>query len=260
METFFEKLGLDPKESKILICAIHLGAQPASVIAQYVKMDRTTVYRILKSLYSRGLLARSNRKGATVFYLEKLSDIEHHIQKERDRFNELMDEFHAISPRLKALKSVFQAAPSIQIYDGFEKLQDLYRDIIVRAKEQNLLQIRILGSNTFSQKLEQQEMGSLIENFQKDLKKNLIETDILIAQGNLTREWLTHLRTFGELASLPAAGGATNVILVGESVFMVSFREFPVGLRIEHPDVAQTMHFLFDVANKYIQVKSQFSK
>ncbi|MFA5829532.1 MAG: helix-turn-helix domain-containing protein [Candidatus Gracilibacteria bacterium] len=259
METFFEKLGLDQKEAKVFMSVIQLGSQPASVIAKFSKMDRTTTYRILKNLYERRLLARSKRGGMTVFYLEKFSDIENYIKKERERFDGLQQEFNELMPRLTAMKSTFQEVPKIQIYDGFEKLQDFYRDIVVRAKEQNLLQIRILGSNTFSQKLEQQELGDLISNFQKDLKKNCIETDILIAQGNLTREWLTNLKVFEAFASLPAAGGATNVILVGESVFMVSFREFPVGLRIDHPDMAQTMHFLFDVANKFTSVKNQFS-
>ena len=170
MEEFFQKLGLDSKESKILLSVIKLGAQPASVIAQHVQMDRTTVYRLLKKLYGQRLLAKSNRKGVTVFYLEKLSDIEHYIQKERDRFENLNTEFHTLLPRFSAMQSTLQALPHIQIYDGFEKLQDFYRDIIARTKEQNLLQIRILGSNTFSQKLEQHKLGELIANFQKDLK------------------------------------------------------------------------------------------
>ncbi|MFA5948326.1 MAG: helix-turn-helix domain-containing protein [Candidatus Gracilibacteria bacterium] len=260
MEEFFKKLGFDEKESKVIMAVIRLGSQPTSVIAKFLKIDRTTAYRILKDLYKKGLLSKSTKNGITVFYVEKLSNIEHYIKKGKERYETLGDEFSDLMPQLTAIKSSFQMAPSIQIYDGFEKLQDFYRDIVVRAKEQNLLQIRILGSNTFSQKLEQQNLGNLIENFQSDLKKNKIETDILIAQGNLTREWLTNLQMFEEFANLPAAGGATNVILVGESVFMVSFREFPVGLRIDHPDIAQTMHFLFDVSGKYANVKSQFRK
>ncbi|MBI5412153.1 hypothetical protein HZA43_03175 [Candidatus Peregrinibacteria bacterium] len=248
MDDFFKKLGLDDKGSRLLMTVLKLGSQPASVIAHHAKLDRTTAYRLLKQLYEQGLLSRSKRNGVTVFYVEKLSDIERYIQKERDRFNHLKKDFKALSPQLDALRSHVQEMPRIQIYDGYEKLPHFYHDIVSRALEQNLIQIRILGSNTFSQKLERKELGGLIEDFQQSLKKNRIEADILIAQGNLTREWLTHLDSFGVMASLPAAGGATNVILVGDSVFMVSFRDFPVGIRIDHPDIAQTMHFLFDVS------------
>ena len=142
--------------------------------------------------------------------------------------------------------------PRIHIYEGRDRLGHFYQDIVERAVEQKLLQIRILGSNTFHQKLEQQELGDVMATFEKQLKAYAIQSDILIAQGNLTREWLTHLDSFQKMSRLPAAGGATNLILVGESVFVVSFRDFPVGIRIDHPDIAQTMHFLFDVGRRSV--------
>jgi sugar-specific transcriptional regulator TrmB len=250
LERFFRQLGLDEKEVRVLMAVIRLGAQPTSVIAKHAKLDRTTTYRLLLHLFERKLLAQSTQKGVTVFYLEKLSDIEHYLEKKRRRLEELQEEFDILKPQLSALRSSVQALPRIQIYEGYDRLENFYRDIIDRALEQQLLLIRILGSNTFSQQLEQKGLGKAIKKFEKDLKTHAVQADILIAQGNLTREWLTHLNSFADMERLPAAGGATNVILVGESVFMVSFRDFPVGVRIDHPDIAQTFHFLFDISQK----------
>ena len=246
LNTFFQKLGLDEKEIKILLDVVRLGAQPASIIARNAKLDRTTAYRILKNLCDRKLLAQSSQRGVTVFYMEKISDIEQYIGKQKNHFEELGHEFLALSPQLNGLRSSVQELPRIQIYDGFDRLEHFYHDIIARAVEQKLLLIRILGSNTFSQQLERKDLGEVIKKFEKEMKRCHIEADILIAQGNLTREWLTRLHSFHDMENLPAAGGATNVILAGESVFMVSFRDFPVGIRIDHSDIAQTMHFLFD--------------
>lgn len=248
LNSFFEKLGLDDKETKILLSVVRLGAQPTSVIAKYVKLDRTTTYRILKHLCSKKIISESTQKGVAVFYLEKVSALQNYIGKEKDKFENLEKEFTNLKPQLEALNSGVQHLPRMQFYDGFDRLEHFYRDIITRAKEQQLLFIRILGSNTFSQQLERKDLGELIKTFEKEMGKNRIKADVLIAQGNLTREWLTHLGSLEAMANLPAAGGATNVILVGESVFMVSFRDFPVGIRIDHPDIAQTMHFLFDVS------------
>lgn len=251
LANFFLRLGLDEKESKVLLAVLRLGAQPSSVIAKYARLDRTTTYRLLKNLVQRRLIAQSNQKGITVFFLEKVSDIGQYIEKERKRFEDLESEFENLTPQITGLRSGVQELPRIQIYDGQEPLENFYRDIIQKAVEQKLLLIRILGSNTFSQKLEQKELGEMMSRFEKEMKKHAIESEILIAQGNLTREWLTQLKSFGAMANLPAAGGATNVILVGESVFMVSFRDFPVGIRIDHPDIAQTMHFLFDMSQRH---------
>lgn len=250
VRSFFQQLGLDEKTSNVLLSVIKLGAQPASIIAKHSKLDRTTTYRILKQLAQKKLLAESSHKGTSVFYLEKISDINHFLQEQQKQLQTLSSSFEQIIPELSAMRSSVQELPRIQIYEGFERLEVFFRDIINRALEQELLLIRILGSNTFFQKLERKEMGELTKNFQKELKSHAIEADILIAQGNLTREWLTKMDSFEAMANLPAAGGATNVILVGESVFMVSFRDFPVAIRIDHPDIAQTMHFLFDIAEK----------
>ncbi|MBI2464032.1 hypothetical protein HYV57_03685 [Candidatus Peregrinibacteria bacterium] len=249
---FFQQLGLDEKTTDVLLNVIRLGAQPASVIANHAKLDRTTTYRILKTLARKKFIVESKRKSVTVFYLDKLSDISHFIEKQKKHLETMSREFEYILPELSSMRSSAQELPKIQIYEGHERLDLFFRDVVSRAREQHLLLIRILGSNTFFQQLERKEMGEIIIDFQKDLEKNVIESEILIAQGNLTREWLTQLHTFKAMANLPAAGGATNVILVGESIFMVSFRDFPVAIRIDHPDMAQTMHFLFDMSKAKI--------
>lgn len=250
---FFQELGFDEKTTNVFFNVIKLGAQPASVIAKHAKLDRTTTYRILKTLSRKKFIVESQHKAVTVFYLDKISDISHYIEKQKKQMETMSREFEYIIPELSAMRSSVQELPKIQIYEGHERLDLFFRDIVSRAREQNLLLIRILGSNTFFQKLERKEMGETIIDFRKDLEKNAIESEILIAQGNLTREWLTQLHTFEAMANLPAAGGATNVILVGESIFMVSFRDFPVAIRIDHPDMAQTMHFLFDRSKKNVR-------
>lgn len=250
LQEFFTKLGLDKKETKVLLSIIRLGTQPSSIIAKHAKLDRTTTYRILTKLCKKQILSQSKTKGTTVFYLDKLSSIQNFINQKKQKLQNLEKDFKKISPQLNALQSSFQTLPKIQIYEGEESLENFYKDIIKKAIEQKLLLIRILGSNTFSQQLERKELGDIIKNFKQELESHKIKSDILIAQGNLTREWLTRFNSFEKMSNLPAAGGATNVILVGESVFLVSFRDFPVGIRIDHPDVAQTMHFLFDVNRK----------
>lgn len=252
IQEFFKKLGLDEKESKVLTVVVRLGSQPASVIAKNVKFDRTTTYRLLRQLCDRKILAHSQKNGITVFYLKKVSDIEDYLNNQKKRINELSAEFRELAPELLSLQGSIQEIPKIQIYEGHSQLETFYNDIVNHALEQNLLLIRILGSNTFSQKLERKELGDIIENFKKNMAEKRIEADILIAQGNLTREWVSELHSLKDMETLPAAGGATNVILVGDSVFMVSFRDFPVGLRIDHSDIAQTMHFLFDMCGKKI--------
>lgn len=244
--SFFSALGLDEKETLVMTSVLTLGVQPASVIAKHTKLDRTTTYRILKSLTEKKLLSQSSRKGTTVFYNEKTSTIKEYLKKEQARLANLEEVFDEIAPELESLTVGSQPVPKISHYEGFDRLPHLFEDVIRRAKEQNLLCIRILGSNTFSQKLEQRELGDVIGNFAQSMTEHNLNADILVAQGTLTREWVTRMSSLEDMATLPAAGGATTIILVGETVFIVSFRDIPLGVRLDQPDIAQTMHFLFD--------------
>ena len=214
IESFFQKLGLDEKETKVLMGVIRLGSQPASVIAKNSKLDRTTTYRLLKQLCDRKILAHSKKNGITVFYLKNVSDIENYLNNQKKRITELSSEYKEIAPQLLSLQGSIQELPKMQIYEGYFQLETFYNDIVNSAIEQQLLVIRILGSNTFSQKLERKELGDIIENFKKNMSEKKIEADILIAQGNLTREWISELHSLKDIENLPAAGGATNVILV----------------------------------------------
>lgn len=257
ISSFFQKLGLEEKTVKVLLATLQLGYQPASVIAKHAGLDRTSTYRLLKELLQKKLVAESKKRGISVFYVEKLSVIEDYLNDQKKKTDALKLEFEALMPELANLRGTVQELPKIQIYEGYERLKVFYRDIVNRAEEQKLLLIRILGSNTFAQKLEQKNLGELIEDFKKMLQEKKIEVDIVIAEGTLTREWVSELHSLSAMANLPAAGGATNVILVGESVFIISFRDFPVGLRIDHPDIAQTMHFLFDRCGNLIPRRTQ---
>lgn len=246
LSSFFSSLGLDEKETLVMTSVLTLGVQPASVIAKHTKLDRTTTYRILKTLTEKKLLSQSKQKGITVFYNEKTSTIKDYLKKEQERLEKLEDTFDEIASELESLKIGSQPLPKISLYEGFDRLSQLFDDVIRRAKEQKLIVLRILGSNTFSQKLEQKELGDVIGNFSRAMDSQKLRADIFIAQGTLTREWVTRMSSLEDMAKLPAAGGATNIILVGDTVFMVSFRDIPVGVRLDQPDIAQTMHFLFD--------------
>ncbi len=250
LSTFFAALGLDDKETLVMTSVLSLGVQPASVIAKHTKLDRTTTYRILKTLTEKKLLSQSKQKGTTVFYNEKPNVIKDYLKKEQQRLSTLEDSFDEILPEIESLSIGAHALPKIHMYEGFERLSQLFDDVIRRAQEQKLLIIRILGSNTFSQKLEQKELGDVVGSFAQSLKNNKLSADFFIAQGTLTREWVTRMGSLEGIEKLPAAGGATNIILVGETVFMLSFRDIPIGVRLDQPDIAQTMHFMFDVLGR----------
>src|SRR5512136_217938 len=71
IEQVLKNLGLLDKEPEIYLTLLKTpGAQPASVIATRANLNRTTVYKTLVKLVSKGLVTKTQRHGATCFFAE----------------------------------------------------------------------------------------------------------------------------------------------------------------------------------------------
>ena len=70
LEEVFQKLGLDENEYKIFISLYKIGTNPASVIARFANLERTTAYKILKRLYKLGLIGSTSNKNIQMFFIE----------------------------------------------------------------------------------------------------------------------------------------------------------------------------------------------
>lgn len=53
-----------------------------------------------------------------------------------------------------------------------------------------------------------------------------------------------------DVENLPAAGGATHILLAGTAVYLLTFRETQIGLKIKQQEMAQVFHFLFDAVGR----------
>ena len=138
IEQVLKNLGLLDKEPEIYLTLLKTpGAQPASVIATRANLNRTTVYKTLVKLVSKGLATKTQRHGATCFFAEdpenRLKILIDERQRQLGEMNQAMLE---TLPLLTINEEDADSLPKIRYYEGIEGIKQIYEAVLKMAKDQ----------------------------------------------------------------------------------------------------------------------------
>ena len=115
---YLADLGFPKKEADIYLTLFKLGTQPASVIAKYIGMERTYVYKILLSYLEEGLVSVTEKNGVKQFFIPDISILKKYLSKKREKYTSMEDDFHLVEAELAQYSSKFTSSvPKITIRD-----------------------------------------------------------------------------------------------------------------------------------------------
>lgn len=249
IDGYLEALGLDRRDQRIYRAVAMLGVQPASVIAKECRMDRVTTYKHLKKLAAMGLIQTYFTHAIQHFRIEDPSALQRRVREKEQEAHALLASFSDVEREIRRLQQMQQDVPSVQMFEGEHGMMSCMRDILFEAKEQGILQVRLLSTNTFSERLGRIALGVYLKPLLEAARERRVHLDLLEATGTLLPERIEHRAVEGvDLRNLPAANGATHIFLVGSAVYLLTFRQTPIALKIKQREMAQMFHFLFDMA------------
>lgn len=247
IEEIFRKLGLDENEYKVFISLYKIGVNPASVIARNANLERTTAYKILKRLYKLGLIGSTTRQNTQMFFVEDEKTLLRFVKNRKKELEKIEEDYSIIESEFKNLRPADITPPKIKIYEeSYSKNLKIFSDILHESLTQDLTTIRMIASDTFHEQTGKYKLKDMAYLFLQEIKKNNIKIDNMVAEGMLTRERLNIISQFKDIYELPASNDATNIFIVGDSIFLIIYKENIIGVQIKHQAIAQTMHFLFD--------------
>ena len=130
------ELGLAEPEAEIYIqLAKTSGPQPASIIAQRLRMNRTTVYKTLLKLSKMGLVTKTMKHGTMCFIAEEPDKhIEALLMKRKSRLDYVSDLFMDAIPELKNLRKEELLTPKVRYYEGLEGVKRVYEDTLLEKE------------------------------------------------------------------------------------------------------------------------------
>jgi sugar-specific transcriptional regulator TrmB len=101
---YFHSLGFSQKEAEIYLTLYKLGTQPASVLAKYVNMERTYVYKILLELSKKNLVSITDKGGVKNFCIPDISILRRYVENEKLKYEKMHDDFSNIETELQSHK------------------------------------------------------------------------------------------------------------------------------------------------------------
>lgn len=245
----FALLGEDERSHHLFQILYRLGKAPASTVATRAGMDRATTYRHLEQLVKRGILSVTHVRGVKYYLVEDEDVLFRVLNKQAKTYARAADEYDLVRGELLAMKQLSTSQPLVRV-EEFPRSSNLVQDALSRILDSALRQevhtIRMLFSQTFLEKKEGLLFSSIAQPFLDRLAAEEIRLEAYAEEGLFVREFLREIQGIEELETAAVGQGSTHVYVVGNDVFFLLFEEQIHLIRLGHPSIAQTFHFLLD--------------
>lgn len=252
IKTYLTEVWMTPKQAEIFLTLYRLGAQPASVIARNINQERTITYKSLLTMVKQWFLSKTTKNNVLIFFVNNIDNFREKILQQQEKANQLANKFPDFLSNLQQLQNQnYWLKPSTTLYDWTEWLKNLQQDMINEITINNYRIIKRFWSHLYDTQsrstttLEQHlpKLFSLIE-------KEKIWVNILLGKWISLIEQLFKSNDTTEILNLPTGTNAINIIIIGQTIYILIFEPIPSAIKISHPLLANTFHFLFEQLEK----------
>lgn len=244
IEKYLSSLGVETEEQHLFVLLCELGTQPASIIATRSGLERTKTYRLLDSLVEKWLIVSSQRSGVKVYFVADFSGIDEIIEKRKAEIQYLEAQKKNTLNLLQSISRTDMALPSVRIYEG-DQLESLFTDMIATIRTSSLKTIRFFGSNTFEEQSTSRQMHDKFRHFLDVLSEQKVAIETFLGTWSLIMERIEkHINT--PISELPLAESSTHLFVMGWVVYIIIYRDKPIGIKFESQHFSHVIHLLLD--------------
>ncbi len=132
-----QDIGFSEKEARVYLVLVSVGAQPASVIAERVKINRTTTYDVLNVLIQKGLVSSVEKGSVTLFKCLDPKELLNYLEREKiEHFKALsrhQKQIEHFLPALISLQNPESNKPKVLFYEGEKGMRQAYEDTLTSS-------------------------------------------------------------------------------------------------------------------------------
>ncbi len=240
---FKEALDLNDKDLEIYIDLFQFGASAASTVAARTRIDRTTVYAVLKRLINKGVVVKTIRNNTNIFVALEPTAFEQRLQNEITDRQEKLASFQEIIPQLLNFKMTEGTRPSIQIFEGPSSIITLYEQLLHSSK----IQDAFLTIEKMPAPLKKYLTKDYI---QKKLKLK-VKSRVLVEESTRAKKYKLLDSKANRITKLVPKGKfpfETEIIISDtDEVAIIDFRKEIIGVYIKSSSIRNTLKAIFDL-------------
>lgn len=246
IEQKLKDIGLTQNEIKLYLYILEKGTSTPPQISKGLKITRSNIHYLLKSLIEKDLL-KKQIKGKRYVYIPNDPSITLLLA---DRKRKAIEE---IAPDLQALYKKNTNKPVIKFYEGVDEISHIWKDIV-----------EMRGDKLFAfasiKKLFDVMPKGFPGNFQKEIKqKGIFFKEILSYESkNDAQEAKDSMLSYHEYKILPEkySDFPTDMLVWDDSVALITLSEPVFGVVITNKSLADTYKIQFEIMWKFLEINN----
>jgi sugar-specific transcriptional regulator TrmB len=131
-EKYLKEIGLSEKEAEVYLALLQGDGFSILEIAKKTKINRTTVYPVIKSLSEKGLVSETTINSKIHYQAESPDRLETYIERQKITLEENSKKMKDIIPQLKSTQREMGERPVVKYFQGKEGIisvnKDLFKD------------------------------------------------------------------------------------------------------------------------------------
>ncbi len=234
-------IGLSDHEAGVYLAALSLGPSTIARIAKAAEIKRTTVYSVVDSLQSRGLMNVEVRGLKKLFAASNPVKLDSILDSRKEKLKSVLPDFSALY-NLKGGESF------IKYYQGIEAIKNVYEGLIkdVRPHEDYLI--------ISDQKRWYEIDEKFFEDFSRRRAKLPINIRMLLVESDIARKFKERERLFNIKVKFLPKGTAlsTNLVVIPERVVIQQLTVPIFAMVIENQSTIQMFQQMFEILWKSV--------
>jgi sugar-specific transcriptional regulator TrmB len=238
--TILKKLGLSDKEIKVYLVLLEYGAISVRGLADIARLNRGTVYDILKKLQEIGLVSYYHQETKQKFVAEGPEKLKELVREKENELKKTKKRILELIPELKSLQDSDGSKPVIKLYEDKNGIKFILTDILNTLSEHKVKEYYVYSAAGV-----REDVYAAEPNFnRKRIKVGIkVKTISLSPGGGIygldARKWIKTSRN----QSL----NATYMLIYAGKCALISrdSQDKPVGVIIENQMIYETQKIIF---------------
>lgn len=247
-EKYFQNLGFSKSEAIVFKTLYTLWTKPASTVAKYLWMERTSVYKILQRLVKENLVFETYKWWIKHFFIPNIDILKNYTENKIKKYKKIEEDYDSIKQELLEFEDKKDTnVPKITLFDSNQWIKNIHEDILNTTIKNKYISIKLFASNTVDSQVSIPDKlkKSSVDLF-KNLKSQNVNIETYLWNGIMLMENISKTNDIWIIEKLPASNSAINIFIIWTTIYIILFKESCFWIKIESSDLANTMHFLFN--------------
>jgi len=236
LQELLESLGLREGEAKVYLAALAEHSLSVLDLARASGVKRTTIYSILETLKSRGLVSIEMKGTRQRIRAESPEQLEVMLEFQREKLNQTL-------PSLLDLYHIRKDEQAIVYYDNIEAIKAGYRELMKQFKAGEMYRVISHADDWYNLDPE------FFQKFLDKRKKAGVLTRVLLLDSPKAQELKKFEKNYYEEARILTEGTtlSTNLLITPDTILVQQVQPPVFGLRIENKSLIQMHREMFDL-------------